>query len=94
MTYTGADVLANDDEGAGVQQFRYPSYVQHIMGDIFSLGFGPFRYLTVVDTYSNCIAHDCWLLSFIITWKQTAYAHILVSIVADQSINHEFFRMA
>ena len=23
--------------------FRYPSYVQDIMGDIFSLGFGPFR---------------------------------------------------
>ena len=26
--------------------FKYPSYVQHIMGDIFSLGFGPFRYLS------------------------------------------------
>lgn len=26
-------------------QFRYPSYVQHIMGDIFSLGFGPFRWI-------------------------------------------------
>jgi len=25
--------------------FRYPSYVQHIMGDIFSLGFGPFRWV-------------------------------------------------
>lgn len=24
--------------------FRYPSYVQDIMGDIFSLGFGPFRW--------------------------------------------------
>jgi urocanate hydratase len=23
--------------------FKYPSYVQHIMGDIFSLGFGPVR---------------------------------------------------
>lgn len=39
----GADVLAKDDNG--VQQFRYPSYVQHIMGDIFSLGFGPFRWV-------------------------------------------------
>ena len=27
----------------GEAEFRYPSYVQHIMGDIFSLGFGPFR---------------------------------------------------
>ncbi len=25
--------------------FRYPSYVQHIMGDVFSLGFGPFRWV-------------------------------------------------
>ncbi len=24
---------------------RYPSYVQDIMGDIFSLGFGPFRWV-------------------------------------------------
>lgn len=26
-------------------KFKYPSYVQHIMGDIFSLGFGPFRWV-------------------------------------------------
>lgn len=25
--------------------FKYPSYVQHIMGDIFSLGFGPYRWV-------------------------------------------------
>jgi urocanate hydratase len=25
--------------------FRYPSYVQDIMGDVFSLGFGPFRWI-------------------------------------------------
>ena len=24
-------------------EFRYPSYVEDVMGDIFSLGFGPFR---------------------------------------------------
>ncbi|KAG7283227.1 hypothetical protein CRUP_004969 [Coryphaenoides rupestris] len=29
----------------GATEFRYPSYVQHIMGDIFSLGFGPFRWV-------------------------------------------------
>ena len=40
---SGADVLVEDDHG--IKQFRYPSYVQHIMGDIFSLGFGPFRCL-------------------------------------------------
>lgn len=25
--------------------FRYPSYVQDVMGDVFSLGFGPFRWI-------------------------------------------------
>ncbi|XP_015777989.1 PREDICTED: urocanate hydratase-like [Acropora digitifera] len=36
----GADVCK---EEAPVGVFRYPSYVQDIMGDIFSMGFGPFR---------------------------------------------------
>ena len=39
----GADVGAVNT-AFGIQ-FRYPSYVQHIMGDIFSLGFGPFRWV-------------------------------------------------
>ncbi|KAK6473833.1 urocanate hydratase [Huso huso] len=38
----GADV---EKSGAGKTEFKYPSYVQHIMGDIFSLGFGPFRWV-------------------------------------------------
>ena len=38
----GADVGTNT--GLHGTFFRYPSYVQDIMGDIFSLGFGPFRY--------------------------------------------------
>uniref|UniRef100_A0A8C9G5C6 Urocanate hydratase 1 n=1 Tax=Pavo cristatus TaxID=9049 RepID=A0A8C9G5C6_PAVCR len=38
----GADV---EKKGANKTEFRYPSYVQHIMGDIFSLGFGPFRWV-------------------------------------------------
>ncbi|KAM4651527.1 urocanate hydratase [Discoglossus pictus] len=38
----GADV--GNPKGSGTE-FRYPSYVQHIMGDIFSLGFGPFRWV-------------------------------------------------
>ena len=36
----GADLRVEGSEG-----FRYPSYVQDIMGDIFSLGFGPFRWV-------------------------------------------------
>lgn len=39
----GADVGAVD--GGDDIKFRYPSYVQDIMGDIFSLGFGPFRWV-------------------------------------------------
>eukprot|EP00479_Gromia_sphaerica_P011896 TRINITY_DN6056_c0_g1_i2.p1 TRINITY_DN6056_c0_g1~~TRINITY_DN6056_c0_g1_i2.p1 ORF type:complete len:178 (-),score=35.59 TRINITY_DN6056_c0_g1_i2:326-859(-) len=31
-----------DSEGL---HFRYPSYVEEFMGDIFSLGFGPFRWV-------------------------------------------------
>ncbi|XP_045705536.1 urocanate hydratase isoform X3 [Phyllostomus hastatus] len=38
----GADV---EKKGAKRTEFRYPSYVQHIMGDIFSQGFGPFRWV-------------------------------------------------
>lgn len=41
VTFSGADV-ANPKDPYGTK-FRYPSYVQDIMGDIFSLGFGPFR---------------------------------------------------
>ena len=39
----GAQVR-RDDDPTGLR-FRYPSYVQDIMGDIFSLGFGPFRWV-------------------------------------------------
>ena len=45
--HVGADVLMTDE--SGIKQFRYPSYVQHIMGDIFSLGFGPFRYYSLTQ---------------------------------------------
>ncbi|CAH2312062.1 urocanate hydratase [Pelobates cultripes] len=38
----GADV--GKPGGSGIE-FRYPSYVQHIMGNIFSMGFGPFRWV-------------------------------------------------
>ncbi|KAM4722795.1 urocanate hydratase [Rhinophrynus dorsalis] len=50
--YGNAFLLEAQRAGADVQkpggcdtEFRYPSYVQHIMGDIFSLGFGPFRWV-------------------------------------------------
>jgi len=40
----GADV-SKKGQAEGSPLFRYPSYVQDIMGDIFSLGFGPFRWV-------------------------------------------------
>jgi len=43
------DILTDNDDQGGDEltatNFKYPSYVQHIMGDIFSLGFGPFRWV-------------------------------------------------
>lgn len=39
----GAEILANPEDPAS--PFKYPSYVQDIMGDVFSLGFGPFRWV-------------------------------------------------
>lgn len=43
----GADV--GRQESAAGTTFRYPSYVQDIMGDIFSLGFGPFRSSIIIS---------------------------------------------
>ncbi|CAB3405958.1 unnamed protein product [Caenorhabditis bovis] len=39
----GANMLRPDAEDD--KSFRYPSYMQDIMGDIFSMGFGPFRWV-------------------------------------------------
>ncbi|CAF0874549.1 unnamed protein product [Adineta ricciae] len=39
----GAPVGGSDEQHC--IRFKYPSYVQDIMGDIFSLGFGPFRWV-------------------------------------------------
>jgi len=42
----GADIMADEATAAATHsEFKYPSYVQDIMGDIFSLGFGPFRWV-------------------------------------------------
>lgn len=43
----GANILdaVSPGDNDSNYKFRYPSYVQDIMGDIFSLGFGPFRWV-------------------------------------------------
>lgn len=62
----GADVLlsssssvdADDDTSDGAFAFKYPSYVQDIMGDIFSLGFGPFRWVCSSSSIEDLRATD------------------------------------
>ena len=49
--YGNAFLLQSSRAGADIfdkknpTKFRYPSYVEDIMGDVFSLGFGPFRWV-------------------------------------------------
>jgi len=56
----GADVAARGiaSEEKESTAFRYPSYVQDIMGDIFSLGFGPFRWVCTSGLAEDLEATD------------------------------------
>lgn len=38
----GAEI---ESSGSKHHRYKYPSYVEDIMGDIFELGFGPFRWI-------------------------------------------------
>ncbi|CAB4001762.1 urocanate hydratase, partial [Paramuricea clavata] len=49
----GADVGLKEDG-----TFRYPSYVQDIMGNIFSLGFGPFRWVCTSGFPEDLVVSD------------------------------------
>lgn len=56
----GANIMM-DDSGRSADnggQFRYPSYVQDIMGDIFSLGFGPFRWVCMSGKHEDLLVTD------------------------------------
>lgn len=39
-------------------KYKYPSYVQDIMGDIFSLGFGPFRWVCTSNNPEDLVKTD------------------------------------
>ena len=41
-----------------MSESRYPSYVQDIMGDIFSLGFGPFRWVCTSGDHKDLVTTD------------------------------------
>ncbi|RLN90811.1 hypothetical protein BBJ28_00022859, partial [Nothophytophthora sp. Chile5] len=53
----GADVLRPgvlpEEAAVSTTAFKYPSYVQDIMGDIFSLGFGPFRWVCTSGAHED-----------------------------------------
>lgn len=50
----GADIMSCDDS----TRFKYPSYVEDIMGDIFSLGFGPFRWICTSGSRQDLTTTD------------------------------------
>jgi urocanate hydratase len=50
----GADIMDPSDSG----RFKYPSYVEDIMGDIFSLGFGPFRWICTSGSRQDLTTTD------------------------------------
>jgi urocanate hydratase len=61
----GADIMSPTGPPG---QFRYPSYIQEFVGDVFSLGFGPFRWictsgrpedLRVTDRIARRVLEDC-----------------------------------
>jgi urocanate hydratase len=49
----GADINDSNSNSIIYNSFKYPSYVQHIMGDIFSLGFGPFRWICASGNHAD-----------------------------------------
>lgn len=51
----GADVFKGDSVSS---EYRFPSYVQDIMGDIFSLGFGPFRWVCTSGEEKDLVETD------------------------------------
>ncbi|CAF0739117.1 unnamed protein product [Didymodactylos carnosus] len=55
--YYGADVGASHATSHCIK-FKYPSYVQDIMGNIFSLGFGPFRWVCASCSSSDLAETD------------------------------------
>lgn len=52
------DSSTSDVASDATARFKYPSYVQDIMGDIFSLGFGPFRWVCASGLASDLRATD------------------------------------
>ena len=65
----GADVGDGGNDG---KTFNYPSYVQDIMGDIFSLGFGPFRWVVTSGDPKDLTVTDQIAEEVMMTLSETA----------------------
>ena len=50
----GADIMSPLESS----KFRYPSYIQEFVGDVFSLGFGPFRWICTSGLPSDLAKTD------------------------------------
>eukprot|EP01101_Sappina_pedata_P003294 TRINITY_DN1352_c0_g1_i2.p1 TRINITY_DN1352_c0_g1~~TRINITY_DN1352_c0_g1_i2.p1 ORF type:complete len:674 (-),score=268.50 TRINITY_DN1352_c0_g1_i2:99-2120(-) len=81
-----ADVLKEDGT------FKYPSYVQDIMGDVFSLGFGPFRWVCTSGSEKDLELTDkiaeeviCELLETAPEWSKMQYSDNLLWIRSANS---------
>lgn len=70
------------------REFIFPSYVQDIMGDVFSLGFGPFRWvctsgddkdLNVTDNISKKVIEDLMLYADEKVKQQLSDNHLWIS---------------
>lgn len=66
----GADVAA---AAGSEREFRYPSYVEDIMGDVFSLGFGPFRWVCTSLLPADLAATDALAAQVIAEELRTAH---------------------
>ena len=73
----GADVFHPDDDS----QFRYPSYVEDIMGPIcFDFGFGPFRWVCTSGTEEDLAASDSIATEILYAQSEAANPEIRLQI--------------
>jgi urocanate hydratase len=73
----GADV---GDGGLDGKTFKYPSYVQDIMGDIFSLGFGPFRWVCTSGDPADLVITDTIAEQVMMKLAETAPPRVLAQL--------------
>jgi len=81
-----ADVMNADGS------FKYPSYVEHIMGDIFSLGFGPFRWVCTSGDASDLDKTD--EIAGDLTLKYSTQSDMAPELRVQYADNHKWISQA